>query len=410
MAAQSFLPALPPDAGPFVLFGLLVLAGLLGGELAKRLLSLPRITGYVLIGLGLGPAGLDWLDKPLIAAADPFVDFAIGLVLFELGQRLDLKWLKRDPWLGVTGLAESLISFVCMYFVLIWFDIAPLYAAVAAAIGMATSPAVVLLVAKDMKAEGQVTERALCLVTLNSVLAFITVTVLTSVVHLEYNAGFLVALLHPLYLLLGSALLGYLAARLAILAAASLGKRPEGQFAMLVGLLVLTVGASESLKLTVLVSMLTFGILAKNLDTGHRLLPINTGYAGQIFYVVLFVVTGASLQPAVLATGGLLALVFVLVRFAGKSLGVMLFAPLSHLRSGSAGMLSLSLLPMSGIAVVLVQGTANIYPDFGTKLSAIVLSAAVILELVGPLAVQFALRHAGETQSMPEMRYGSAHV
>jgi len=73
-------------------------------------------------------------------------------------------------------------------------------------------------------------------------------------------------------------------------------------------------------------------------------------------------------------------------------------------------MLSLALVPMSGMALVLAQGPGNLYPEFSAKLSAVVLSAAVILELIGPLAVQFALRHAGETEVMPEGRYGSAAV
>ncbi|MET0217094.1 MAG: cation:proton antiporter [Burkholderiales bacterium] len=410
MALQDFLPALPPSAGPLVLFGLILLAGLIGGEVARRALALPKITGYVLIGLVLGPAGIDWLDHSLVEATDAILDFAVGLVLFELGQRLDLRWLRRDRWLAVTGIAEAGLSFACMYFVLIWFGTEPLFAAFAAAIGMATSPAVVLLVAKEMKAEGQVTERALCLTAMNGLVAFITVTLLTSLVHIEYKAGFVVALFHPAYLLFGSALLGYIAARLAIAGAWLLGKREERQFALLVALLVLTVGAAEALKLSVLVALLTFGILARNLDPRHRLMSVSTGNAGQIFYVVLFVVMGAGLQPGELATGGLMAIVFVLSRFAGKSLGVMLFAPLSRLRRGSAGMLSLALVPMSGMALVLAQGPGNLYPEFSAKLSAVVLSAAMILELIGPLAVQFALRHAGETAVMPDARYGSAAV
>jgi Kef-type K+ transport system membrane component KefB len=410
MALQDLLPALPLSEGPLVLFGLLLLAGLIGGELARRALALPKITGYVLIGLLLGPAGADWLDHSLMAASDAILDFAVGLVLFELGQRLDLRWLQRDRWLAVTGIAEAGLSFACMYFVLVWFGIEPLFAAFAAAIGMATSPAVVLLVAKEMKAEGQVTERALCLTAMNGVIAFITVTLLTSLVHIEYRAGFRMALLHPAYLLLGSVLLGYLAARLTLLGARLLGRFEDRQFAMLVGLLMLTVGAAEVLKLSVLVALITFGILARNLDRQHQLMPIRTGNAGQIFYVVLFVVMGAGLKPAELATGGLIAVVFVLSRFAGKSLGVLLFAPLSRLRRGSAGMLSLALVPMSGMALVLAQGPGNLYPEFSAKLSAVVLSAAVILELVGPLAVQFALRHAGETEVMPEARYGSPAV
>ena len=115
-----------------------------------------------------------------------------------------------------------------------------------------------------------------------------------------------------------------------------------------------------------------------------------------MFVVVLFVVSGASLNAGELAAGGTLAIVYVLARFAGKSIGVMSLTYFSGVRRGAAGLLCLALMPMSGMAVAMVHGTGKLYPDFGAKLAAIVLSAVLILELIGPIAVQFALRRAGE--------------
>jgi hypothetical protein len=51
---------------------------------------------------------------------------------------------------------------------------------------------------------------------------------------------------------------------------------------------------------------------------------------------------------------------------------------------------------MSALAISMVRGTTELYPEFGAKLGAIVLSAVLILELLGPIAVDFALRRAGE--------------
>jgi Flp pilus assembly protein TadB len=66
--------------------------------------------------------------------------------------------------------------------------------------------------------------------------------------------------------------------------------------------------------------------------------------------------------------------------------------------SGRAALVVLALLPMSGLAVVMVRDTVSLYPTFGRELAAVVLSAVVILELIGPLATQFALRRAGEAR------------
>ncbi len=69
--ALNYLPPFPLQPSLLALFGVLLLAGLIGGELVKRLLHLPRITGYVLMGMLLGASGFRLLDSKLIAEAWP---------------------------------------------------------------------------------------------------------------------------------------------------------------------------------------------------------------------------------------------------------------------------------------------------------------------------------------------------
>jgi hypothetical protein len=66
MTRLSFLPQLPLVEHPLALFGLLLVTGLIGGELVRRVLFLPRIVGYVLIGLLLGGSGVKLLDAKLV--------------------------------------------------------------------------------------------------------------------------------------------------------------------------------------------------------------------------------------------------------------------------------------------------------------------------------------------------------
>jgi Kef-type K+ transport system membrane component KefB len=400
MTPLSFLPEFPPAASPLALFGLLLLAGLVGGELVNRVLRLPRIVGYVLIGLFLGASGLDLLDAQLVQEAWIFVDIALGMVLFELGRRLDFTWFRRDPWLAATGVLESGLSFALVFGALIYFDVQPIYAAVAAAIAIATSPVVVMVVAQELKAEGQVTERALNLVAINSVIAFVSATMLLAWLHHEYQAGWQTIVLHPVYLLSGSLVLGFLSSAALLLLSRWLGKTERGHFVMTVALVVVTVGFARMLELSVVLSLLAFGVLSKNLDANHDLMPFEIGRVGEMFVVVLFVVSGASLRLDGLVAGGTLALVLILARFAGKSVGVLALTYFSGVRRGTAGLLCLALTPMSGLAISMVQNTTHLYPEFGAKLAAIVLSAVLILELLGPIAVQFALKRAGEAKAV----------
>jgi len=391
-----FLPAWPLAFGDLALFGALLLAGMLGGEFANRIASLPRVTGYVLVGVLCGPQALDLVHAPLLAGSRAFVDLALGLIVFELGHRFDMAWFARNRWLAIGALGESLGAFFAIYAGLLYFDHPPLLAACAAAVGAATSPAVVVVVAQELRASGQITERMLLFTAVNCAFAYVALMLFMPFVHLEHESSWRTAILHPLYLLAGAALLGFIGSQLMLGLAKWLGKREDRQFILLVALVVLVVGLARALNLPVVVALLTFGMLVRNLDGDHALLPLRFGHASQLLFVVLFVLTGASLDFSGLETVAAVTAVFVVVRFLGKALSILALGRLSGLRAGGAGLLSLSLLPMSGLAVVMIYDTAAIYPRFGAELGAVVLSAVAVLELLGPLATQFALKHAGE--------------
>ena len=203
---------------------------------------------------------------------------------------------------------------------------------------------------------------------------------------------------------MGSALLGYLAAVALVLLAGWLGKREELQFIALVAMVLLTVGVAKALQLSMLVSLLALGVMARNRDRNRDLLPVEFGPAAQALFVVLFVITGAAVTLTDLTAAAWVGLAFVLARVSGKLLGVVLFSRLSGLRARKAGLLGLTLMPMSAMAVVMVETTAHYYPQFGERVAAVVLAAVLILELTAPVVVQLALRGAGETQ--PEARGG----
>jgi NhaP-type Na+/H+ or K+/H+ antiporter len=254
-----------------------------------------------------------------------------------------------------------------------------------------------MLVAQDLRAEGQITERMLLFTAVNTVFAYVVLTLLLPFLHLDHEATWQTAVLHPIYVLVGSVALGYAASAALLELARWLGKRAERQLVLLIAMVVLTIGVAHSLKLSVPLALVSLGMLARNLDRRHALLPVRFGQVGQLFFVILFVLTGASLEfhaLGVAAAGVVVA--FIVLRFLGKALALLLFGGLSGIRPGGAGLLAVALLPMSGLAVVMVRDTVSLYPSFGRELAAVVLSAVVVLELLGPLATQFALRRAGE--------------
>ena len=393
----TFLPTFPPVLGNLVLTGLVLLVGLGSGELLRRVLLLPRISGYVLAGLLLGPGTFGLVDKEMLEDAWLVVDMALGLILFELGSRFDLEWFRRNRWLLASSMAEIVLSFGFIFIVLALLGIPKLQAAIGAAIGTATGASVLLLIVHAQRSDGPLTDRAVNLTVLNNVFSVVALTMLLAFLHLEYRAGLYLVFLHPLYLLFGSVLLGYLASVVLVWLARWLGKREDLQFILLVSMVLLTVGMAKSLQLSNLISLLALGVMSRTRDAKRDLLPVEFGPTAQALFVLLFVISGATLTLGDLAAGFWTGLAFVVARLAGKLLGVVLFARLSGLLVRKAGLLGLTLMPMSAMAVAMVESTAHLYPEFGDRLAAVVLSAVLILEMTSPLLTQLALRAAGET-------------
>jgi Kef-type K+ transport system membrane component KefB len=391
-----FLPSLPMELNFALLFGALLVAGMLGGEAARQL-RLPRIIGYVLVGFAIAPVAAAMNIGPLLEEARIFVDIGLGLVLFELGRRVDIGWLGRDWSLAATAVVESLLTFVLVYAVLDATGFAPLMAALAAAIAMATSPAVALLVVQDTRAEGQVTERALTLVALNSLLASVVVTILTASVHYEVRVDLETAVLHPLYLFTGSLALGAVMARLASWLARRVERSPELHLTLVAGLVLAAVGLAQMGKLSVILALLAFGMFTRSDRSRHDLVNVDLGRASRLFYIVLFVITGASLPLAALQSAGWAALAFVAARAAGKFAGVLAIAPLGGLKWRQTVGLGAALLPMSSLSLLLLHDVARLYPESAIELTAVVLAGLIVMELAGPVATQWGLHLAGES-------------
>src|SRR5690606_35965492 len=164
MTSLDFLPSLPSSINLLTAISLLLVTGILGARLLSRMLPVPAITGYVLTGLLIGPAVFGFVSTAALDRIGLLVDLALGLVLFELGRRVDFQWLLREKRLLITGVVISLATFATLYGMLLWFGFSGLIASMGAAIGMAASPAVALSVVREVKAEGQLTERMLNIV------------------------------------------------------------------------------------------------------------------------------------------------------------------------------------------------------------------------------------------------------
>lgn len=399
MTTPDFFPSLPLTLNLLTATGLILIAGVLGARLVTRALPLPAITGYVLTGLLLGPAGFNLVDAGMLDQIGPLIDLALGLVLFELGRRVDYKWLLREKRLLLTAVLLSLCTFIALFAVLTALGVGKTIAAMAAVIGMATSPAVALNVVREVKAEGQVTERMLNIAAIGNLLAFVGLSMGLSALHLEYQSGWRQYLLHPLYLLVGSALLGWLASRLLIWLGQWLGRDPQAQLVVAFALIAATVGAASMLKLSPLITMLAFGVASRSQDLRYAVVEPDFTQLSTLFYVLLFVFAGARLEPGYLREFGLIALAFIGTRLAVTLVLTTLLAPVNGISLRKGALLGVGLVPLSGFKVILLQYASGVSPEFSAQMSALIVAILTILEIVGPICTRFALVSAGEAKT-----------
>ena len=387
-----FLPSWPPVPDAVLWVSLtIVVAGLIG-EFVFRSFRLPRVVGYAVVGTVVSAFGLGPSDTILKPSFRLIVDLALALLLFELGSRISLRWLRTNPWLLATSLLESALTFVAVYFTLTFLGAEARVATAVAAIAVAASPAVAMRVASEFEASGQVTERMILLTGLNTFYAVLATRFVFGWLHAQHAGIWLGAIAHPLYLFAGSAVVAALLAYSVSLIARRLDLRNENSALLLLGMILLALSLTKMANLSTLLVPLLAGVLLRNSSERPWIWPRHFGTAGGALVLMLFVVTGSVWSVDTLLEGAVLGAAVIVARVVAKLVATTLLAAPSgiSLRQGLA--LGVTLMPMSGAALVMMVELQNLYPEFASQLTAVVFSAIAFLELIGPIAGHLALR------------------
>lgn len=386
------------ESGPLLTLALVILAGLVGGGLAKRL-SLPSITGQVIAGVLVGQSGAALLEEEALHGLDALTDFALGLIAVTVGAHLNLKRLRNAAQrLSVLLLAEVLIT-PALVFLGLWLlggrppEQAVLYATVA----IATAPATVVALVRELHARGVFVKTLVAAVALNNLACIFLFEVARAFAVAEISGE--ARLIQPVINVALAVVIGTTLALVNSVVAERFirGRGPLTTAAVVT--LLLAVGLAMQFDVSPLLSCLALGVVQANL-TPERSDIIDAFFEDfvPVILTVFFTLAGMHLKMESFGLVTALAGMFFALRAAGKILAAWLAMRWVKATLPVRKNLGLALIPQAGVAVglVLLVRDEPAFAAFESMFTAAVLTAVTANEVLGPLLTRMALRRSGE--------------
>jgi Kef-type K+ transport system membrane component KefB len=382
--------------------GLILLLALMAGHLVK-VLRVPEVTGYILVGVALGPSMLGWLSQENLVALGVLSEVALGLILFSVGAVFEISLFRRiGRQVFVVTVLESSAAAVLVGGGSLALGQPWPNALLLGAIAMATAPASTLMVIRECDSAGPLTDSLLGIIAVNnllcmSVFGFVAATVdlATNVAGLATTEMLYRSVFWFVWQLVGSAALGYLVGLMLAAWSSHVTERGE-RLILLAGALLFCVGVARALNLSAMVTSLAVGATMVNLSERSRHLFGALSHTDPPFYAIFFVIAGAELDIAQIPVMGALGVVYVVGRAAGKFAGARLAAWQLGLDPRVQKFLGFGLQAQAGLAVGLTLAVNNRYPQFAPVVSTVVLSSVAVFEMLGPASTRFALVRSGE--------------
>jgi Kef-type K+ transport system membrane component KefB len=372
-------------------------------------LRLPVVTSFLLLGIVVGPEGLNLVNTSVIGSLRIIEPIALGMITFAAGEQLrfaEIRILSGRHYLAValeTALPVALVG-TGAWLVTGRLEIALPVGAIAGTTGLAT----VISTLKESGAKGDYARLLGFAMASDNFFAILAFSLLLPLV-MGMETGEAIGTLYAERLLgmVASVAIGFVVGFVVSRLIRQVRSATELSMFVLAHVL-LMIGITQYLGFSVLLAGLAMGATAVNLTREVRDRDRTFAAMGPLEFPVVamfFLWAGASLHIRALAGIGLLFAVYVGARAAGKLAGPLVTAwVLRRQESQSRAFtgLGVSLLPQAGAAVGLGILARDTLPVSGQTILATVLAAVVVFELIGPVGVHWAVKHAGEAQATPE--------
>ncbi len=380
--------------------GLILLLGFIGARLLKYV-RLPSVTAFLIVGIVIGPHVLNLVTKEIFAGSHFFTNLVLGIIAFSLGEnfRLDKirEGMKQVLWISVIA---ALSAWVLVSAALVIYSILikiPLYPAIVlGAAASATAPAATVLVIREYRASGFLTELLLKVVAIDDAWCLIFAAMAIALGNAMRAEVFQISIIFAgLGEIFGALIVGALLGYVTSFISRFITTRDELVIVIL-GLILSNVGLSIALKLSVLLSSMMMGLMVINLARENYKFFEELRSVDTPLYLIFFILSGAHLDFGILYNMGVVGVLYVIFRIIGKIYGAKIGAKISNAPKITGDWLGLALTPQAGVALGIGLVAKSAFPDFGNFIFTIIAATTVIFELVGPLLTKYSLIKAGD--------------
>lgn len=418
---------------------LVLIVGFIGGKIARKL-KLPDVSGYLVLGIILGPSvALIFKNfNGIITGEDQntlkFIsEIALAFIAFSIGSEFNFKVMKKiGKKINTITMYEVFFAVLVVFTVLFFLPKpAPImngyepfsrgniaFGLILASMSAATAPAATLMVMRQYRSYGPVTKTVLPVTALDDIYGIVVFGFFISIAQMlvsTTNLPLWLVITKPFIEVFGSLILGGIIGwALSYLANKKDQSRDDLQILsmasvfLIIGLVYLINKqlSAYSISFSNLLANISLGtIVANNVKKPRDTFSAVNDFTTP-FYILFFTLAGASLDLGILRTDiliGLLAIFYILARGSGKYIGAHLGARRAKAEPEVIKYLGLALLPQGGVSIGLLVIVLSLMPTFHPVISTIIMLSILVYETSGPIFAKLAITKAGEIGGLDKL-------
>ncbi len=398
--------------------GLILILGVIGGNIAEKI-KLPRVTGYIIIGMLFGPHMLKLIDSHFLYEFKIVKTLALGFIGFNIGMELNksIIRLQAKKVLFIT-LFQALVTFILVGTVVYLFvgEHKLTYALLFASIATVTTPAPIVACMRSYKTNGSISDLVCPIVAIDDVIGIILFSLaLPFSIYLSGHEGEIITLsnlvLGPVlnigFSLIVGSVIGFIS-----FAVLKRYKNADNISIVIVIFVAVVIGVSISNVFdtsAILLPVAIGAVLSNSLEnTFVDKLKGNTDAIVLPLLLVFFTISGADLKLKYFSLIGGLAVLYIVFRVVGKLLGTTLAAQIVKEESNVQKYLGLTLIPQGGVALEMAilaeirflqvanETGMSHFSTIGTTIFTVIITAIIVYKIIGEIVVKWAFKKSGE--------------